>query len=1315
MMRPIAPVVILLTFLTPVAHVNAQTAPTANHQQLMWYADDDGQPLAVQTKSDWAKRRAQILDGMQEAMGRLPDRDDPPAFDMQTVSESQGDGYRRLTISFVAEGTDRIPADLYIPNSADGVAQLRPAVVALHPTGALGKRIVAGEGPLANRQYAVELAQRGYVVIAPDYPSFGDYSAYDFKNDGYVSGTMKGIVNHMRCVDLLTSEVNSVDPDRIGVIGHSLGGHNAMFLGVFDQRVKVIVSSCGWTPFHDYYDGNITGWTSDRYMPLLKTKFELKPDKVPFDFYEVVAALAPRNFFSSSPLDDSNFAVAGVRKAIPKAKEVYDLFEAGQNLKVVYPHSEHDFPTETRERAYEFIDQALQHQPSTTLNFAAELPRFQPLEPDAALKAFEVAEGFEIQQTAAEPLITDPVAMSFDEQGRLYVVEMKDYSEQEHDQLGQVRLLEDTNHDGTFDKATVFADGLSWPTAIICSQGGVFVGAAPEILFLRDTDGDLKADQRDVVFTGFERSNIQGLLNSFRWGLDNRIHGATSSSGGRVKRPNAADSAAVNLRGRDFSFDPLKLDLRAEAGGAQHGLSFADFGRKFVCSNSDHAQYVIYDDKYLTNTPNLVAPPSRVSIADDGGQAPVFRNSPIEPWRIVRTRLRVSGTVKGLVEGGGKPAGYFTGATGITIFRGDGWGADEQGTAFIGDVGSNIVHRKQLIPNGVSYVASRIDAQSEFVRSDDTWFRPVQFANAPDGCLHILDMYREVIEHPQSLPPEIKQHLDLTSGRDRGRLYRVSKQGHTVRTNVDLRNKTAAELIALLDHPNSWHRETAARLIYEQSAEFNDLQSLLSQHAANGQLPQGRVHALYLLGSLNLLTNEIALGAIRDSSADVVEHALKLSQPFASQYPDGFPVTAELVQQPRVALQLAFSAAFLPEPQRLETVTKILQDSDLSRDRWIRTAALSSLPTGAGHVFSQLASNPKTDAAAITSLVQLIARQNQANDIAIVVEELGNVNQTRPDQAAVLVKSLLAERSELSPKLADVVTEILDRSRTTALSTEQTVAQRLSAIESLGMGNFDSEQAILGQLINQQQPAQIQSAALGVLGGFSSEAAPLILEHWNSFSPSLRLQAESILFSRPQSIAALFDWLEDKRIQASQISSAQLNVVAKSKDTQLKQRAVSLLQQTTSKVDVALMQKYRTALEQPGRISDGRNVFRKSCATCHRLENHGYELGPNLATIKNRGAESILLNVLDPNREVNPQYVTYAILTTSGRTFSGLIQNETATNVTLVRAENKADTILRSDIEELTSTGVSLMPEDLHKAVSPEQLSDVVAYLLSIE
>ena len=222
------------------------------------------------------------------------------------------------------------------------------------------------------------------------------------------------------------------------------------------------------------------------------------------------------------------------------------------------------------------------------------------------------------------------MAMAFDESGRLYVAEMRDYSEQDKDRLGRVRLLEDTDGDGRFDKATIFAEDLSWPTAITCYDGGVFVGAAPDIYYLKDTDGDRKADVRKLVYTGFRRNNVQGLLNSFQWGLDNRIHGAASTSGG-------TDHAArrsltfkpVSVSGRDFSFDPRTLELRPESGGAQHGMTFDDWGRKFVCSNSDHIQLVMFEDRYLARNPYVSAPGARVSIAADGPQAEVFRTSPV--------------------------------------------------------------------------------------------------------------------------------------------------------------------------------------------------------------------------------------------------------------------------------------------------------------------------------------------------------------------------------------------------------------------------------------------------------------------------------------------------------------------------------------------------------------------------------------------------------------------------------------------------------------------------------------------------------------
>jgi len=334
----------------------AQTDPI-DHSNLMEYLSADGRLLPVRTAEDWSLRRRQIISGMESAMGRLPDRANLPAPETKLVVRTEHDDFTRLEIKYLAEPDEWVPALLYLPKDRPSGGRL-PAVLALHPTSRQGKKTLAVEDNApANRGYATELARRGYVVLAPDYPSFGDY-ACDFGAGKYASGTMKGIFNHMRGVDLLAAR-EDVDPRRIGAIGHSLGGHNAMFLGAFDERVKAVVASCGWTPFHYYYGGKLDGWAQHRYMPRIRECYDLNPDRMPFDFYEAAAALAPRAFLSCSPLRDDNFDVAGVKTAEPKIRQVFALLGAADRLRFAYPDCEHDFPPETRAEAYRFLDQML--------------------------------------------------------------------------------------------------------------------------------------------------------------------------------------------------------------------------------------------------------------------------------------------------------------------------------------------------------------------------------------------------------------------------------------------------------------------------------------------------------------------------------------------------------------------------------------------------------------------------------------------------------------------------------------------------------------------------------------------------------------------------------------------------------------------------------------------------------------------------------------------------------------------------------------------------------------------------------------------
>ena len=301
-------------------------AAEPDHRDLTRFKNDSGQTASIKCPQDWEQRRQQILAGMTRVMGPLPDRTKLVPLDDQITEETDLDGLTRQKLKFQTLEGEYVPAYLFIPKTPptqNNTTEKRPAVLCLHQTTTIGKGEPAGAGGLPNLHYALELAQRGYVTLAPDYPSFGDYT-FKFPAKGFDSGTMKGIWNHMRAVDFLQSLPN-VDGERIGCIGHSLGGHNTIFVSVFDPRIKASVSSCGFNSFYKYYGGNLKGWSSDRYMPRIINEFHANPQEMPFDFPELIAALAPRAFFTNSPIHDANFEVSGVKDCISAAAPIYKL------------------------------------------------------------------------------------------------------------------------------------------------------------------------------------------------------------------------------------------------------------------------------------------------------------------------------------------------------------------------------------------------------------------------------------------------------------------------------------------------------------------------------------------------------------------------------------------------------------------------------------------------------------------------------------------------------------------------------------------------------------------------------------------------------------------------------------------------------------------------------------------------------------------------------------------------------------------------------------------------------------------------------
>ena len=960
-------------------------------------------------------------------------------------------------------------------------------------------------------------------------------------------------------------------------------------------------------------------------------------------------------------------------------------------------------------------------------DFSRDLPRIPSHEPNDVLSTFEHHPDFKLELVASEPLVHDPVAVDFDQWGRMFVVEMRGYSEDSELNKGRVVRLTDLDGDGIYDERKVFIDKLSWPTAVFCYGDDILVGVAPDILYCRDRDKDGVVDDIEKLYTGFPRNNVQGLLNSFSWGLDNRIHGSASGNGGLIQTLKVKNRAAVKVRGMDFAIDPRTWEFEATSGGGQHGLSFDDWGNKFVSQNSDHIQMVMYDARYLKRNPNLAAPGARLSIAADGPQAEVFRISPVEPWRTIRTRLRVEGDVPGPIEGGGRASGYFTGSTGVTIYRGDQWPVEYKGQAFIGDVGSNIVHRKLLHRQGVRLVATRASPGKEFVASRDIWFRPAQFANTPDGVLYILDVYREVIEHPDSLPPDIKKHLDLTSGRDRGRIYRVIPNGFHQPEIAVPGEMNSEELVQLLEHPNAWHREMASRILFRKQDRtvVENLRGL----ASGSRSPLGRMHAAYALAGLDALNEEVLAGLLRDQHPRVREHAVRLSEPFLANAGIRDLIHACARDDDiRVRYQTAFTLGEFDDSRNSAALVALLKDG--KNDSWVRMAVLSSSHGHVETLFHELWMDPafasgEKGLAILEEMARQIAREGD-DSLVLVVKQLahspspestpGKVGAVLTGLSVGLGRSGMAFRSKLEAAAPDedisgLIGAVVKPAMKNALKTALEDRERVSAINSLRIGGWDTVSPMLKGLVHAGETRDIQRAALRTLTEFRrKDMGEELIDLWRRTSVDVRGLILNSLLSRVDWTNSLLDAIEKGLFQTSHLDALQRQRLRLHSNSSIRMRARQMLGETNPDRQ-AVVETYQASLSMKGDRGRGKLIFVDKCSKCHRLENEGHEIGPNLATVKQRGMGTVLLQLLDPNREINPEFVNFIITKKNGEQFSGIIKSESPTGIELALGAGERELIQRSDIEELRPSGISMMPEQLEVDLDVKAMSDLLAYI----
>ena len=950
-----------------------------------------------------------------------------------------------------------------------------------------------------------------------------------------------------------------------------------------------------------------------------------------------------------------------------------------------------------------------------------------------ALSSFQVKPGFRVELVAAEPLLRDPVALAFDENGRMFVVEYPEYNQQfakdKQPVTGSVRMLEDTDGDGQYDKSTVFVSDLAAPSAVACYNGGLFVAAAPDLLFCKDTDGDGTADTREVVFTGFRRleNRTDPSLNTLLWGLDNRFHACTSYSGSEVRAVKHPGEPARSIRNRGFLFDPRTQRFDLSSGGGQHGLAIDDWGQEFLCSNSSPVKMLMYDDRYLARNPYLKAPAPAVEITEGGKHTQLFRISPEEYWRQERTRLRNEGKFRGSNEGG-KSSGFFTAATGVTIYRGDAWPAEYRGSVFVGEPANNLVFRGQLEPEGVGLVARRADAGREFLASTDTRFRPVQFANGPDGNLYVIDMNRDLIEGAMFLPPELLKKVNVNGGDQRGRIYRIVRENFEQSSLPQLGKATTAELVRLLAHRNGWHHDTAARLIYERQDQ--SAVPLLKQLAAESDYPVARMTALYALEGLEALNEASLLRALKDDVSEVRVHALRLAEQRVQESKALRDQLLAMGEDPalKVRYQLAFSLGELKPSMERNAVLASLAMRD-GQDQWMELAILSSLAEGAGTVFQRLAGvhtyrQTKMGTRMLTALARQTGAAGHLQEMEVVLNSLMKWSNAQEQQAAVLL-TLLAAQPEKTRRtflnrhrasLKPIMGRVLEEAREVAIDTRLPVKQRLTAIERLGFAPYAEVRDVFSELLEPQQVNPVQVAAIVQLGQFpEQEIAALLISGWPKMTPDLRTKAAETLLSRAAWSGALIDAIEAGSIGRGDLSPARVDLLKQHPDKRLADRVKQLYADRSLARRDEVVQQYQSALKTDGDVVSGKAVFKKVCSACHRLEGVGTAVGADLKAIRDRGKAGVLLHILDPNREVKPQYMSYTLVLESGQVLSGMIADESVNSITVRKPDGTSTTVLRINIEEIRSSGLSFMPEGLEKQLDQRAMADLLAYLMSLQ
>lgn len=972
-----------------------------------------------------------------------------------------------------------------------------------------------------------------------------------------------------------------------------------------------------------------------------------------------------------------------------------------------------------------------------------------PLEPDAALSAFEIEPGYKIELVASEPLVSDPVDMEIDEYGRLYVVELNGYP-LDLSGKGKVILLADTNGDGRMDKSTVFAENLKMPFGIMRWKKGVLVADAPEIIYLEDSTRDGKADIRKVMLTGFALSNAQMNVSNPLYGLDNWIY-VTSESGStyQIYKKEFGDlgsdiffsdqpaSPRLPLKGsgRTVRFRPDQKELALTSGKTQFGHAFDDWGHHILGNNSNHIYHEVIAEPYLQRNPGLLVSDATQTLTDHGTDVfPITQN----PERQLLTNVGTFTSACGNIA--------YTGGAFSDLFNSD--------VCFVCEPVSNIVHADHLKNNGASFKALRVGRPNkEFLASRDAWFRPVNLYVGPDGALYLVDYYRQIIEHPEWMSEEAVKSGELYNGSDRGRIYRITRTDAKPAVWVNglqLGDASDEALVGELSNQNSWWRLNAQRLLVDRASM--QVVPMLIESAKNASSPMGRLHSLWTLEGMGKLTPELIEQALRDPAAGIRENAIKLAELHLSVAPQLAKALLHLQTDTdaKVRFQLLCTLGFLDTPASLEARNKLLfRDLD---DGWVQIAALSASSSQTFPLLKAVLQNFEDGRPAYASLAQrlssMIGASGEVEDIRSIIQQAAlTPSKVNSGWQAPLMEGLAqglerkkvphsSFRNELpvlikiffnspSPPVRNASLQLLtaigieDKSRVMndfvkavriAKDNSLPDERRVEAIRFLALDDLPPHATWLKELIVPQEHPMVQREALKTLSLIPDHTVTnYVLEQWSDLTPEIREEAINTFIFAPDRIIMLLEAIDAGKIQKASVNFHQRGRMMTQSDEKLRTRARAMFAQNEEE---KVNKEYQQALQLKGEAIKGKAIYERNCAICHRVRGAmGVSFGPDLGTVHNWQPEGIMANILAPNLSIAAGYELWEVALNNGESVQGIISSETSGAITLKNAGVADMTINRRDIKSLKTLNISVMPAGWEKSISQQQMADLIAFL----